>query len=45
MTDYKWKPIEQLSEKDRVIDLAALRPLYETWKAAKKSYRNQARPA
>jgi Fic family protein len=35
MTDYKWKPIEQLSEEEREIDLAASRPLYETWKAAK----------
>jgi len=33
--DYKWKPIEPLSDRDRKIDLAATRPLYETWRASK----------
>ena len=34
MSDYKWKPIEPLSDRDRQIDLAAMRPLYETWEVA-----------
>ena len=36
MPDYKWKPIEPLSGHDRTINLAAISPLYETWKAAKE---------
>ena len=35
MTDYKGEPIEPLSDKDRKIDLAAMRPLYDTWKTSK----------
>ena len=35
MADYKWRPIEPLSDDDRAIDLAAIRPLYETWWASK----------
>ncbi len=35
MTDYRWKPIEPLSARDRAIDLAAMRPLYDTWRASK----------
>ncbi|MGA7221193.1 MAG: hypothetical protein WBX38_22955, partial [Candidatus Sulfotelmatobacter sp.] len=35
MTDYKWKPIEPLSENERKIDLVAMRPLYESWRASK----------
>jgi fido (protein-threonine AMPylation protein) len=35
MPDYKWKPIESISEQDREIDLAAMKPLYETWKASR----------
>lgn len=35
MPDYKWKPIEPLSPSDRSIDLAAIRPLYESWRAAR----------
>ncbi|HEX8010669.1 MAG TPA: Fic family protein [Casimicrobiaceae bacterium] len=35
MTDYKWKPIAPLSAADRQIDLAAMRPLYDTWRASK----------
>lgn len=35
MTDYKWKPIVPLSEEEKRIDLAAMRPLYESWRAAK----------
>lgn len=36
MTDYKWKAIEPLSDRDKQIDLAAIRPLYETWRASKE---------
>lgn len=36
MTDYSWKPIEPLSdEEERSIDLAPMRPLYESWRASK----------
>src|SRR3989338_9611412 len=35
MADYKWKPIEQLSDRERKIDLAAMRPMYESWLASK----------
>ncbi len=35
MEDYKWKPIEPLSDSDKAIDLIAIRPLYETWRASK----------
>src|SRR5712692_7481324 len=33
---YSWHPIERLSDADRRIDLADIRPLYDTWRAAKK---------
>jgi Fic family protein len=36
MADYRWKPIEGLTVDDRAIDLAAMRPLYENWRASKK---------
>ncbi len=36
MTDYNWRPIEPLTERDRAIDLAAIRPLYDSWKASKQ---------
>jgi Fic family protein len=36
MADYIWKPIEPLSEEERQTDLAAMRPLYENWRASKK---------
>jgi prophage maintenance system killer protein len=36
MPDYIWRPIEPLSEKDKQIDLAAMRPLYDNWRASKK---------
>jgi fido (protein-threonine AMPylation protein) len=32
---YHWKPIEPLSSKEKAIDLAATRPLYETYRASK----------
>lgn len=35
MTNYVWKPIEPLSEKDRAMDLVAMRPLYDSWRASK----------
>lgn len=36
MTDNNWKPIEPLSDEERSIDLAAMRPLYENWRASKQ---------
>lgn len=36
MADYRWKPIEPLSGEERKTDLAAMRPLYENWRASKK---------
>ncbi len=44
MPDYGWKPIEPLSDRDRQIDLAAIRPLYETWRASQERLR-QSSPA
>ncbi len=39
MTDYKWHPIEALSDKDRSIDLGDLRPLYDSWRMANEKIR------
>lgn len=36
MVEYSWRPIEPLSEVERRIDLAAMRPIYENWQASKK---------
>ena len=36
MTDYKWTPIAPLSDAERAIDIAAMRPLYESWRASKR---------
>ena len=36
MADYKWKPIERLSDEEKRTDLADMRPLYESWRASKK---------
>lgn len=36
MSEYRWKPIESLSDRDRAIELAAIRPLYESWRASKQ---------
>lgn len=36
MSIYRWKPIEPLSDEDRAIDLAAISPLYDTWKFARE---------
>jgi len=35
VTDYGWKPIAPLSAADRSIDLASMRPLYDTWQASR----------
>jgi hypothetical protein len=35
MREYRWHSIESLSAKERSIDLAAMRPLYESWRAAR----------
>jgi hypothetical protein len=34
--NYTWTPIEPLSDQVRKIDLAAMRPLYETWRISKE---------
>jgi fido (protein-threonine AMPylation protein) len=34
--EYKWKPIEPLGDNDRAIDLAAIRPLYDTWQKSRQ---------
>lgn len=36
MPGYKWKPIEPLTERERLIDLAEIGPLYESWRESKK---------
>lgn len=36
MPDYKWRPIEPLTDHDKAIDLAAIRPLYDSWRASKQ---------
>jgi len=36
VSDYRWKPIQPLSDCDRDLDLAAIRPLYESWRASKQ---------
>lgn len=35
MREYRWKPIEPLTDTERAIDLADIRPLYESWRASK----------
>ena len=39
MSDHKWAPIAPLSDKDRKIDLAAMRPIYETWRSSQEKLR------
>jgi hypothetical protein len=34
--DYIWKPIEPLADQDKRIDLAAIHPLYDSWRTSKK---------
>ena len=36
MKNYSWKHIEPLSDIDRKIDLASIKPLYDTWRDSKK---------
>src|SRR6266581_6281522 len=36
MAGYNWKPIGPLSDDEPRTDLAAMRPLYENWRASKK---------
>ncbi len=36
MANYTWKPIKPLSDDERKTDLAAMRPLYENWRASKQ---------
>lgn len=36
MPDYKWKPIEPLTEADRKLDLAEMQPIYETWLSSRE---------
>ena len=36
MNDYSWRQFEPLSEEDKAVDLAAIRPLYESWRSAKQ---------
>jgi len=39
VADYKWKPIEPLSDRDRAIDLAEMHPLYESWRDSQERLR------
>lgn len=39
MSDYRWKPIDPLSDHDKQIDLAAMRPLYESWHISRERLR------
>ncbi len=43
MTDYKWNPIRPLSEQDGVIDLAFIRPLYDSWRISEKRLKESSR--
>ena len=36
MAEYEWRPIEPLTDHDRAVDLAAIRPLYDSWRTAKE---------
>lgn len=44
MPDYIWRPIEPLTDVERRIDLAAMSPLYDSWRASKKNLQ-QSSPA
>lgn len=39
MRDYRWQPIAPLTDKERAIDLAAIRPLYDSWHAVRRQLR------
>jgi hypothetical protein len=41
MNNCVWKPIEPLSDAERGIDLAAMRPLYESWWSSKDRLNRQ----
>jgi Fic family protein len=36
VSNYTWKAIEPISERERQIDLAAMQPIYETWRTSKE---------
>lgn len=36
MANYEWRAIAPLTKAEKAIDLAAIRPLYESWRAAKE---------
>src|SRR5580693_3477532 len=36
MPNLKWNPITPLTDADRAIDLATIRPLYDAWRASKQ---------
>jgi Fic family protein len=38
--NFHWHPISPMAERDRKIDLAAIKPLYETWRLSKERLRN-----
>ena len=38
MAEYKWQPIEPLAEGHRRIDLADIRPLYDSWRAVRQRF-------
>jgi Fic family protein len=35
VTDYKWRPIEPLTDYDKRLDLASMKPVYDAWRASK----------
>ncbi len=35
MNDYRWTPITPLSDAEKKIDIASMRPIYENWRASK----------
>jgi Fic family protein len=39
MVNYTWNPINRLSDEERHINLADMRPLYENWQASKRRLR------
>jgi Fic family protein len=40
MADYRWTPIEELSDAERAIDLAAIQPLYVSWRTLRDQLRD-----
>jgi hypothetical protein len=43
MREYRWKHIVPISEADRSIDLADIKPLYASWRAAKQRLKQSSR--